>query len=176
VLFFFCGLFLFGFGFLLSEAEKRVDRKSGVVAMLALFKLFLTIDRVTCERTSLQTDVRDRLIADLTLTVSSTVDPLQGVVNLIKGILLLGKDAQGKIPVVGITSGIGLVHPERRGFASGVEIATCHPSHGVEEGILELQEALLLFFQKGGELGVFVKKRLRYELLSGGAIAGLGEI
>jgi hypothetical protein len=69
VLFFFCGLFLFGFGFFLSEAEKGVDRKSGVVAMLALFKLFLTIDRVTCERTGLQTDVRDRLIADLTFTV-----------------------------------------------------------------------------------------------------------
>lgn len=140
--------------------------------MLALFQFGLAVHRVTGEGKGFEAVVFDRLFTDLANTVITIFDSFEGLVNLVKGSLLLGEHAEGKITVVGVAAGIGLVHAEGRGFAAGMEIVACDTPHGIQEGILKVEEALVLLGEERGELEVLVDLGLLDELL--GQNAGVG--
>ena len=169
----FDGVFLFALGLLFGQAEERGDLRPGTVMVLPLFKLSLTFHRETGERKGLKAVVSDRLFAVLTHAVGPTLYSFERFVNLVKRTLFLGEHAQGKVTVVGITTGIGLMHSESGSLRSGMEIITGHASHGIEEGVLEFQKTLTLFCQERGEFETLVLQRLPDELLCQDPLVGV---
>ena len=79
--------------------------------------------------------------------------------------MLLGEHTEGKIPVIGIAAGIGLMHAEGGSFTSCVQIVPCHTPHRIEKGILEFKKALALLGQERGQLEVLIDGGFANELL-----------
>src|SRR5207237_1371608 len=79
--------------------------------------------------------------------ISAELDPLQCLIDLVKRVLFLGKQAESEIAIVSIGAGIGLVHSKGGGFAAfgaGTESILSNAGHGIDHGITQLKELVLL--------------------------------
>ena len=79
--------------------------------------------------------------------VRAELDAFQRLIDFVKRILFLGKKAERKIAIVGIASGVGLVHPKGGRFASlraGAEIVFRDSSHRIDHRVAQLEQLLFL--------------------------------
>ena len=116
---------------------------------LLIFKLFLTLDGETGEGHGLESCLRH--LAD---TVGAFVHPPQRLVDLVERVLFLRYQVQRKIPIVGITSRIRLMHSKSRRLIPLTRRTECVASdaaHLLQEHIPEIEELLALLAKEGSE-------------------------
>ena len=142
------GFFFFAFArFFIGQAEERGDRLPDARSLVLLLELRLAFDGETGERNRLEARVRDRFARHLALAVGAELDALERLVDFVKRVLFLREQAEREIAIVGIAPGIGLVHAEGGGFAAlgaGAKVVLGHARHGIDHGVAQLQELLLL--------------------------------
>src|ERR1043165_157418 len=87
-------------------------------------RLFLLrVLRLACsgeprERDRFQTRVGNWFAGHFANAVGAELDPLQRLVDFVKGVLLLGKETKREIAIVSVAAGVCLVHAEGGGFAA----------------------------------------------------------
>src|SRR4051794_17183719 len=102
--------FVFG-GFLgIGQAEERGDRGAAALHLAHFLDLGLALDGVASERDRLQPRMGDRLAAHLADAVRAGLNALERFLDLVERILLLREEREGKIAIVSVAAGIGLVH------------------------------------------------------------------
>src|SRR5205807_9943327 len=92
-------------------------------------------------------------------TVGAELDPLERLIDLVKCVLFLRKQTEREIAIVSVRSGVSLVHPEGGGFASfraRTQGVLSDASHGIDHGIAQLQQLLLLRLGEGIKPSRFV--------------------
>src|SRR5207249_5500495 len=133
--------------FVIGQTEERSDRLPDTRSLVLLLELRLASDREPRKRDRFQTRVGDRFTRHLANSVSADLDSFQRLIDLVKRVLLLRKQAEREIAIVGIGAGVSLVHSKRRSFAAfsaRTERVLRHAGHGIDHGIAQLQELLLL--------------------------------
>ena len=116
--------------------------------MFTLFlELRLTFNRETRERNGFEARTRNMFAGHLANSVGAELDALERLVDFVKRVLFLRKQAKCEIAIVCIGAGIGLVHAERGSFTAFGARAKCvlrHAGHGIDHGIAQLQQFLFL--------------------------------
>ena len=100
----------------------------------------------------------NRFTRHLADPVGAELNPLQRLVDLVKRILFLGKQAEGEVAIVGIAPCIRLVHAERRGFAAfraRTQIVFRDSRHRIDHRVAQLQKFVFLAANERIELALF---------------------
>ena len=157
------GLGLNGFvivtiGVVVTDIENRGDWLTGAESAV-FFEVRLAFHGVAGERKGLQSWLGNGFAGDFANSIFPIVDPFQRHVDFVERVLFLRKKTERKVPVVGITSGIRLVHSEGTAlaaFRAGAQGIFGHSAHCVEKFVFQYQQTLFLLFQKSrGEFGWF---------------------
>src|SRR5262249_12261001 len=91
----------------------------------------------------------------------------QRLIDLVKRVLFLRKQAERKIAIVGVGTGVGLMHAECGGFAAfsaRSERVLRDSSHRIDHRVAELEKLVLLLADKRRELALVIiagKQRTR---------------
>ena len=97
----------------LSSSPKREVTGSPVMSHgLFLIQFFLAGNGKSGERHGFESHFRNRFSGNFAHAVGAVFDALKSLVDLVESVLLLRKEVQRKIAIVGITTRIGLVHTE----------------------------------------------------------------
>src|SRR5438067_3518903 len=154
------GFFFLALGaFLLGQAEEGCDRLADARSLVLLFELRLALDGEARERDRFEPRVRDWFARHLANAVGAELDPLQRLVDFIKRVLFLRKQAEREIAIVSVAAGICLVHAERGSFATlgaRAEIVLRHAGHGIHHRVAQLEELVLLSAHERVELAFLV--------------------
>ena len=147
--------------FLLDRLEETDDRLADTAEAVFLFDSALALDGETRERAGFEAGLRNVFAAHLADTVGALGEPLERFVDFEQRVLLLRKETEREIAVIGVAARIGLVQSVGRdlvGIVARAEIIARHTGHGIEQRVLEGQQAELLLFQPWVESAGFVDR------------------
>src|SRR4030095_7939578 len=135
------------------------------LSFILLFELRLALNGKTRKRDRFETRARNWLPRHLADAVGADLNSFKRLIDFVKRVLFLGKQTQREIAVVGIRSGIGLMHPKSRSFAAfsaRAEGVLGNAGHGIDHGIAKLKEIFLLLTRERVEsaLPVIVSHQL----------------
>jgi hypothetical protein len=108
----------------------------------------LAFDCETREWDCFKSRTGDWFARHFALSIGPQLDALERLVDFVKRVLFLRKQTQGKIAIVRVGPGVGLVHSESRSFAAfsaGAKSSLCHTGHRIHHSIAKLEEILFLF-------------------------------
>lgn len=104
-------------GIVVTDIKNRSDWLTGAEPAV-FFEVCLAFHGVACERKGFQSRLGNGFAGDFANSIFAIVDPFERHVDFVQRVLLLREQAESKVPVVGITSGIGLVHSEGTALAA----------------------------------------------------------
>ena len=87
-------------------------------SLILFLELRLTFDREPRERDRFETCVRDRFARHFANSVSAELDPLQRLIDFVKGVLFLRKQTEREIAIVSVGASVGLMHAECGSFTA----------------------------------------------------------
>src|SRR6185436_1301064 len=88
--------------FIVGQAKERGDRLPHPRRPVLFLELRLAFHRKAGKWNRLEPGARDRLARHLAFAVGAEIDPLQGLIDLVKGVLFLRQKAERKITIVSV--------------------------------------------------------------------------
>lgn len=115
------------------------------------FPLGLAIDGEASKGNGFEARCGNALARHFTNAVDAFFDAMEGFFDFIKRVLFFGEHRKREVAVVGIGTGIALVHTAAGSFAAFWRTAngfTSGACHGIDDFITKVEETLFLFFNE----------------------------
>ena len=134
-----------------TTAEAHFIGRTEPTVAIFLLPIRLLLNGEAGKWDGFQAGDRDLVSGHLAVPVGAFLDAVEGLFDLVEGVLFLREDGKCEIAVVGIAARIALVLAAAGCLAALRRVADCiagHPGHGVDQGIPQVEQALVLLLDE----------------------------